>query len=157
VELAQCEGHPREYSLVHLSVIRSSDKSYCKRQKGEETKLAPQVANMSSSLTNETCPQSLLKYLLAPRNQTRSQNHHPFPNSGSYTKSNQIFSFYSYSLLTHPKIGCVFRPDPFISGPWSARPQWAPTAVSFLGCNAYDGRLTLMIYRSFLIWKGLRA
>jgi hypothetical protein len=24
----------------------------------------------------------------------------------------------------------------FISSPWSARPQWAPTAVSFLGCNA---------------------
>jgi hypothetical protein len=23
-----------------------------------------------------------------------------------------------------------------ISGPWSARPQWAPTAVSFVGCNA---------------------
>jgi hypothetical protein len=23
-----------------------------------------------------------------------------------------------------------------ISGPWSARPQWAPTVVSFLGCNA---------------------
>ena len=50
VELAQCEGHPREYSLAHLSVIRPSDKSYCKRQKGEETKLALQAANMSSSL-----------------------------------------------------------------------------------------------------------
>src|SRR5271169_3850586 len=24
-----------------------------------------------------------------------------------------------------------------ISGPWSARPEWAPTAVSFLGCNAF--------------------
>ena len=24
-------------------------------------------------------------------------------------------------------------------------PRWAPTAVSFLGCNAYEGRLTLII------------
>src|SRR5277367_2669666 len=32
-----------------------------------------------------------------------------------------------------------------ISGPWSARPQWAPMAVSFLGCNAYEGRLALII------------
>jgi hypothetical protein len=32
-----------------------------------------------------------------------------------------------------------------ISGPWSARPQCAPTAVSFLDCNAYEGRLTLII------------
>jgi hypothetical protein len=31
-----------------------------------------------------------------------------------------------------------------ISGPWSARPQWAPKAVSFLGCNAYEGILTLV-------------
>lgn len=69
VELPQCEGCPREYSFAHLSIIRSSDKSYCKRRKGEGTKLAWQVADMSSSLTNETCPQLLLKYLLAPRNQ----------------------------------------------------------------------------------------
>ena len=68
VELPQCEGCPSEYSLAHLSVIRSSVR-VMQRRKGEGTKLALEVVDMSSSLTNETCPQLLLKYLLAPRNQ----------------------------------------------------------------------------------------
>ena len=78
MELLQCEGRPREYSLAHLSVIRPVDKSYCKRRKGKGTKLTSQVVDVSSSLAKETCPQLLLKHSLALRNQIRSQNYHPF-------------------------------------------------------------------------------
>jgi hypothetical protein len=57
------------------------------------------------------------------------------PNSGSYTKSYQIFSFYSYSLLAQPQIGCVFRPGPFNEAVISPSTGEAPDSAmaGFLG------------------------
>lgn len=57
------------------------------------------------------------------------------PNSGSYTQSNQIFSFYSYMLLVQPQIGCVFRPGPFNEAVISPSTGEAPDSAMawFLG------------------------
>src|SRR5271156_5797899 len=81
---------------LRFSGTRSWDKTYCKRRKG--------------------CPQLLLKYLPTPRKQNMIIELLPLSNSGSHINSNQIFSFYSCSVLTRPKIEWVFQPSPFHNG-----------------------------------------
>jgi hypothetical protein len=84
-----------------------------------------------------------LKYLLTSRNQnTIIELSKSFPNSGSYIKCNQIFSFYSYSVLTQPQIGCVFRPSPFTNSRYNPSTGEAPSSAmsAFLGSRDIEAR-----------------